>query len=452
MQSTRTALDDDIKEVEQRLDDMSVSESSRASTSDEEMSKIKNENYHLRLALSEKDDELAKLRQAIHREAYLENLHKVLPTLQDGAQLLPESVEEMPHEGDASAIDSEIATHISGSPYKGTRAKSVRTETSLATTTASKARKKNRFFEEHLLPFLQRSVHAFHVSAIFKRESEEIHELLEAFYESDLENERIFVRLLESLLYLQQQSTVLLNRELHFKQLSQRLEYLFTIFLDPREYNMAPEEHVENLKTNLLDIIIRIFDDKGLKIDGNATPFPSRPRLEDYVEKFQSRETVTDKINKKERKARKIADLEKGINLCTEAMNKAYGGSVGSKEHSDATKSTASMAIESPELPTAANQDRRNTRNTDEMLRNLSRFSNKEKERLKRNKTSLEFIPIGYDEVMLNTKTPQRPLRKTKLDPDSTPRVRQTKDENDPLQVFFQEQSYSNDRPVDANR
>lgn len=451
MQSTRASLNDDIKDIGQKLDDMSVSDSSHSSTSDEEMSKIKNENYHLKLALSEKDDELIKLRQAMHREAYLENLHKVLPSLQNGPQLFPQDIEELVPDGEASILDSEVATHISSSPYKGMRSKSVRTESSLATSTASKTKKKNKFFEEHLLPFLQRSVHAFHVSAIFKRESEEVHELLEAFYDSNLENERILVRLLENLLYLQQQSTVLLNRELHFKQLSQRLEYLFTIFLDPKEYNMAPEEHVENLRTNLLDIIIRIFDDKGLKIDGNATPFPKRPRLEDYVEMFQNRESVSEKMNKKERKARKIADLERGINLCTEAMSNAYGRSLD-LENKQTKKGSAAVAETAEKVVNQADINDDKLGSDSNKLEHLGKYKNKEKERLKKNKTSLEFIPIGYDDTMLNTKTPQRPLRTGKHNLDTTPRAKQNRDENDPLQIFFQEQNERHNSLVDAYR
>lgn len=210
--------------------------------------------------------------------------------------------------------------------------------------------------------------------------------------ENNWEDESLLANFLENLNYLQQQSTSLLNRELHFKRLSQRLEYLFTVFLDPKEYDMAPQEHIIKLKNDLLNIFIKLFD----RIPTNQQNDQELPR--------------------KEIRAQKIADLEKGINLCMEAMNNAYGPyrtTAESKKHSD----------------------------NEEGIPDLSHFSNKEKQRLKQNRTSLEFIPIGYDENMLNTRTPQRPLKPSKRDLDITPVAQFRMDENDPLQKFFQEQN-----------
>ncbi|CAR30804.1 ZYRO0E02618p [Zygosaccharomyces rouxii] len=406
MQSTRTTLnDDDVKEMEQKLDEVSISDSSRSSSNEEELCKVKNENYHLKLAIGEKNDEILRLHHMLHKEAYLENLHKVLPSLQNGPLLYPASSSSQgeQQDGEPSIIDSEVATHISASPYKGNRARSTRTESSLATTTISRSKKRSKILEEHLIPFLQRSIQTFHASSIFQKESVELRELWQFFEENNGEDETLLVNVLENLTYLQQQSTTLLNRELHFKKLSQRLEYLFTVFLNPKEYDMAPQEHIEKLKNDLLNILIKLFD----RIPANQE---------------NNRE-----LSRKEIRAQKIADLEKGIDLCTEAMNNAYGSSktaAESEKHSD----------------------------NEEHMPDLSHFSNQEKQRLKKNRTSLEFIPIGYDENMLNTRTPQRPLKHKKQDLDVTPVAQFRKDENDPLQKFFQEQDGYSVRSLSARR
>lgn len=157
MQSTRTTLDDDdVKEMEQKLDEISISDSSRSSNHEEELGRVKNENYHLKLAIDEKNDEILKLHHMLHKEAYLENLHKVLPSLQNGPLLYPPSSSSQceQQDGEPSIIDSEVATHISTSPYKGNRARSTRTESSLATTTVSKSKKKVKIIGRPFNTFL----------------------------------------------------------------------------------------------------------------------------------------------------------------------------------------------------------------------------------------------------------------------------------------------------------
>lgn len=406
MEGSRIILnDDEVRETGQKLDEMSISESSRSSNGDEEVSKVKNENYHLKLAIDEKNDQITRLHHMLHKEAYLENLHKVLPSLQNGPILCPPplSQDEPQQEMEASMIDSDVATHISTSPYKGNRARSTRTESSLATTTVSKRKRKSKVLEEHLIPFLQKSIQTFHASSIFQKESVELRELWQFFKESDWEDETLLINFLENLNYLQQQSTVLLNRELHFKKLSQRLEFLSTIFLDPKEYNMAPQEHVQRLKNDLLNVIIKLFD---------RNPLNESPKKD---------------LSPKSMRAQKIANLEKGLDLCTAAMNSTYG-----------SKNTAAE----PELQTEHNNS----------IPSPAKFTNQEKQRLKKNKNFLEFIPIGYDENMLNTRTPQRSDKHKKPDLDITPIAQFRKEENDPLQKFFQEQNGFNDRSMNANR
>lgn len=405
MQSSRTVLtNDDVKEMEQRLEEVSISNSSRSSNDEEDLGKVKNENYHLKLAIDEKNDEILRLHHMLHKEAYLENLHRVLPSLQSGPLLYPPSSPSQceQQDGEPSIVDSEVATHISTSPYKGNRARSTRTESSLATTTISKSQKRSKILEDHLIPFLQRSIQTFHASSIFQKESVELSELWQFLEANNWEEESLLVHFLENLSYLQQQSTTLLNRELHFKKLSQHLEYVFTVFLDPKEYGMAPQEHIKKLKKDLLNILIKLFD----RIPTNR---------ENEREVFR-----------KEVRAQKIAELEKGISICSEAMNNTYGSykaNVGKKQNGN-----------------------------EEDIPDLSYFGNKEKQRLKKSKTSLEFIPIGYDETMLNTRTPQKPLKPKQQDLVITPITPSHKDENDSLQNFFQEQSGYNNRPLNKKR
>ncbi|GCF00649.1 hypothetical protein ZYGM_002290 [Zygosaccharomyces mellis] len=406
MQSSRSILtNDDVKEMEQRLEEMSISNSSRSSSDEEDLGKVKNENYHLKLAIDEKNDEIVRLHHMLHKEAYLENLHRVLPSLQSGPSLYPPSSPSQCEQQDEepSIVDSEVATHISTSPYKGNRARSTRTESSLATTTISKSKKRSKILEDHLIPFLQRSIQTFHASSIFQKESVELSEIWQFLAANNWEDESLLVHFLENLSYLQQQSTTLLNRELHFKKLSQHLEYVFTVFLDPKEYGMAPQEHIKKLKKDLLNILTKLFD----RIPTNR---------ENERELFR-----------KEVRAQKIAKLEEGISICSEAMNNTYGSY-------------------------KANAGEENDDNEEDMP-DLSYFGNKEKQRLRKNKTSLEFIPIGYDETMLNARTPQRPLKpKQQEDLVITPITPSHKDENDPLQNFFQEQSGYYNQPLNKKR
>lgn len=417
-----------------------VTENYNAGANEEELCKFKNENYHLKLALNEKEGELLQLKNTMRRGAYIEHMHKVLP-LDAGHTMYVDIDGVNPEQSMAgsptklSISDAEIMTHFSGSPYKGKRAISLMTESSLATTNFSKVKKNHKFFTTNVLPYIQKSISILHSSCVFKDEAMELQSKFNEFASLNLDKDykiKVMAEIFDDLLYLHRQTSSLLNRELRFKELSQRLEYLFTIFLDPREYSLTPQDHIDHLRGEILDTLIKLFDYKDAQITTDQFN-NKRESAKGCLEALAHHTSNVERSNKRSETAHKLKNLEEGIQVCAKAMSQMYSSKT--KENTEACS-------------------RPSTKSSTGILSTLSHFSNTEKGRLKESKESLEFIPIGYDEHMLNSKTPQRRASMNKQKYDLTPRAAAAAklDENDPLQIFFQEQASYYDVSVVKNR
>lgn len=360
---------------------------------DEELARFQNENYHLKLALNEKDQELRKL---LHRGIY--------PESQLDSSMYMDS--------NKSEADLDVVTHFSGSPYKGKRTDSKATESSLATTTMSTVKAEQQAFKKSVIPFLERMVGALQMNSILKKETDELAANFEKFKELPQDAD-LLTTVLDDVLYYTRQTSAILNRELKFKQLSQRLEYLFSIFLDPTEYDMNPQEHIEYLREEITDTLLKIFHHKTLP--PNCIP-RGKPSLLDFEDNYELDKCAKNGDTPFPRgEEYKIKNIEEGFDICANAMNQAFGDKKELRQHDSTMLSPRGRFM----------VKRTNT--------------HKEKRRLRENKECLEFMPIGYDDNVLNAKTPQRQTQKSAPnDYEFTPKAN---DENDSLQMFFQEQA-----------
>lgn len=389
-----------------------------------ELAQIKNENYHLKLALDEKNMELEKLKKTVQRGVFLEDIDK----FSGGNE--PMFGAGPPSNSGSCGTDLEIVTHFSGSPYKGKRTNSKATETSVATTSASNIKAEHVFFKQNVVPFIEKMIASLKLSNVFKREGRELQEKYDKF-ERELWDSKLDTNLLtgifDDILYFYRQTTSILNRELKFKELSQRLEYLFSIFLDPREYDLDPQEHIEYLREEITDTLIRIFHYQNLPIEKECLDYNKSIRTAHLDDGRLGTPGPLGHIKRKE-SAKRLKCIEQGFEICAHAMNQAFGDKQELRAQED--------SIPSIESSTG-------------MVSIVSENAIKEKDRLKESKSSLEFIPIGYDANTLNSKTPQRKVHQTKELNDITPKAN---DENDPLQMFFQEQASYYDNTIDRRR
>ncbi|QLQ82599.1 hypothetical protein HG537_0H03620 [Torulaspora globosa] len=388
-----------------------------------ELEQIKNENYHLKLALDEKNMELEKLKKTMQRGVFLEDIQK----FSNEAMF----VAGPPSNSGSCGTDLEIVTHFSGSPYKGKRTNSKATENSVATTTASHIKAEHIFFKQNVVPFIENMIASLKLSSVFKQEGRELEEKYDKF-ERDFWNSSLNTYLLKDIFddiqYFHRQTIAILNRELKFKELSQRLEYLFSIFLDPREYDLDPQEHIEYLREEITDTLIRIFHYETTPYEKECIDFNKSNRTTYFDHRISSSVSGPFSHIKKKESAKRLKCIEQGFEICANAMNQAFGDKQELRAQEDSIPSITSSTG---------------------MVSEISENAMKEKDRLKESKSSLEFIPIGYDENALNSKTPKRKIYQTKELNETTPKAN---DENDPLQMFFQEQASYYDNTIDRRR
>lgn len=389
-----------------------------------EIAQIKNENYHLKLALDEKNLQLERLKKLISRGVFVEDMEK----MQSELPFVAES-QAARSDSNSCGTDLEVVTHFSGSPYKGRRTNSKATENSVATTSMSHIRAEHEMFKHSVLPFMGKMISSLKLSTIFKKEGTDLEMEFNSFESSfsgscvDCDSLR---RILDDLLYYYRQMASILNRELKFKELSERLEYLFAIFLDPREYNMDPQEHIEYLREEITDTMIRIFHYQSMPPEKESLDYNDDRPISNYA-RTRSKNSFGARVPfaNLTQPAQRIKSIEQGFEICAHAMNQAFGD----KQELRAQEDSIPSVISTNEIP----QEK----------------AVREKDRLKESRSSLEFIPIGYDENVLNSKTPQRKSCKSREVDEVTPRAN---DENDPLQMFFQEQANYYDNTTDRRR
>lgn len=364
----------------------------------DELSRLLNESYHLKLAQSERDQ----ITQGFFRKTMYQGS-------QDDSSVYVGT--------DKYEADLEVVTHFSGSPYKGKRTDSKATESSVATTALTTIKAEQQAFKKSVIPFLDRMVDTLQMCSVFTNEIEELAAKLERFKDSPHDS-YLLSCVLDDVLYYSRQTTAILNRELKFKELSQRLEYLFSIFLDPRNYDMEPQEHIEYLREEITDTLIKIFHfrDSSRGFDPGM-PESQLDRGGDAFQKMaKSGDTCYHRIQD-----HTLRHIEEGFQICANAMNQAFGDKKELRPYESSIPSSKTV------------------------LQSIGGLPQMERRRLKENKDNLEFLPIGYDENMLNATTPKRQVQKgpSNNDTDFTPRAN---DENDSLQQFIQEQAASRPR------
>ncbi|KAM3159861.1 hypothetical protein ACU8KH_05955 [Lachancea thermotolerans] len=392
------------------------------------LASVRNENYHLKLELTQKSQELEALRRQMQS---LEKRKQMLGST-DGLLSLrnmkvhtwePAGSPTRPHQSTLS--ECEIVTHFSGSPYKGERLGSQQDTASRASTSNSRVRRNHNFFRNFVVPFLQRNIDAFRHSDMFCDEAANLGQKLEEFKIHGSKNKELKVQLmmdiLDGLNHLQQQCVAVLNRELQAKKVSSQLEFLFTVFLDPEQYGLVRQAHVEKLRQELYDVMLQLWDYDGRRPLSQGGS-PSR------------KPTVSGLPAKQMPRSGKIPKLQP----------QGFG------------KMARTLRKPPCDLPVAPSGVLENPRSTEFSPSNKPRAANRldplnnayasERSRLKQNRDALEFIPIGYNEVMLSKKTPdRRPKSRSKLQESihMTPLTRcannEEEMETDSLQVFITE-------------
>ncbi|SCW04377.1 LAFE_0H12178g1_1 [Lachancea fermentati] len=381
------------------------------SASETVFAKLKNENYHLRLELTQKAQEVEGLQQKLqHFTEDPKSKSLAMPP-----KLGPYRVSRAAHPNLSptrlsieNASDVDIATHFSESPYKS-RSSSRQKPISTTSSEFAQVHSRQKLLLYSIVPYVERTIDAFQCSEVFGDDAKDSREKFQAFMSVDISWEqkiKLMAEVLDDLIYLQRQCIALLNRELQVKKVSSQLEFLFTVFLDPDEYGIMKQEHVSKLKKEMMDILVNLFD---YDVD-NSKSHTTEASSNELLQKLKKRDK-TDPLYK----VKKTQKIQTGLDICTDALQKYSALQFQNlKKQSRQSENTSPIVLE-------PNDSRRR-------------------------KKSLEFIPIGYDEAML-ADTPPKNVSKRQLQLKSKSshasmlhRLKQEGQvENDPLQLFFSE-------------
>ncbi|SCU99997.1 LANO_0F04698g1_1 [Lachancea nothofagi CBS 11611] len=426
-----------------------------ANGSNSHLAVLKNENYHLNLELTQQRQELDNLYQKLQS---LENHTEVKVSLQSVPKL---DISNMAYSGTSndenesptrfhptSLSEYEIVTHFSGSPYRGALEVSQQDTISRASTSTSHLRRNRKFLKTSVIPFLQRSIDTFQHSEIFDEDAQVLHRKLESFKNRKAGDKdtkvKLMVDILDGVNHLQQQCIAVLNRELEVKKISSQLEYLFTIFLDPEQYGLRRQDYSDALRKEMLDIMLEL-----LAHEGNVKMMKSPPRFSKWKHKTsgsvpKSAERLTAPL----------------LPVLPSTKASAFSSTLSSTpKHAKSvrptsTRKTANEKESKPsdllQMPVKFSEDRQAPKNkhvtTKEYRSAFGQTYETESTRLKHDRHVLEFIPIGYDEISLSRRTPDR-RSKSEVQHDKplqmTPLAKSFRDEEqseyDPLQAYFTE-------------
>ncbi|AMD22595.1 HHL175Cp [Eremothecium sinecaudum] len=212
---------------------------------------LQNENCHLQLMLSEKGSEVELLKNKVNQ---LQNrldqilVHPNVPSIPVGANYT-ELLQKLE--------DEEVVTHFSGSPYRGSRPLSHSTKLSSTESFTTNSKQLGYLFCRQILPFLRESISIFEHSDLFSGEAGKLKKAFARVTDGGLATQNFgeLSNIFDDLTILQRNAVVCLNRELEYKKVSQQLEYLATIFLDPEAHGYKPKEYLNRLRKQLMDII-----------------------------------------------------------------------------------------------------------------------------------------------------------------------------------------------------
>lgn len=219
---------------------------------EEEMCKMRNDKFHLELELEQKNQEISRLKSML------------LPKLTPPAIDLKDTMTTFNPKIESSVYNrgqKDFATHFSSSSYDGQREDITETST-VATTTTSQKQREHKIFTQDILPFVQKTIDIYRSSHIFSEEIEPIKQDFEAFFDRSVGKEvrcRIFSGILSNIVKIQRLMVAALNRELELKKIDRKMSYLATLFMDPNEYNLPKDQYLEEIKQQMLDVILSIY-------------------------------------------------------------------------------------------------------------------------------------------------------------------------------------------------
>ncbi|EDO14520.1 hypothetical protein Kpol_274p3 [Vanderwaltozyma polyspora DSM 70294] len=416
---------------------------------------IRNENYHLKLALKEKEDELKNVLKNMKQMNNFETSINPITLNNSNLDKLINIEGENFNKQSLLLNEFDIISHISGSPYKGNRIPSRITESSLASTTISNKINNHQLFTKSIIPFLQKIIQIYNSNFLFEDETDELISKYHDFVDPHLDNNfkvRVLDEMLDELIFLQRQLIGILNRELHYKKITRRLEKSLIDFFDVNSFVSQPPEYVKKLKDDILDTLVQIF---GYNIQ-NIEQYDS------YYEKdvFNSYKTslftkysmaADEDENKilipKTEVQEKLKNIKEGLNLYSKNIFKTKNSSQTDFSSNRSDGSSSSYFGDDLEDSVKDNENipfKKDTNSNSSSFSGNSCTSIKEKDRLKESKNNLEFYPIGFNEEMLLSKTPQKNMNKTTNNENITPisslQERIFNDESDALQDFLLEQ------------
>lgn len=267
---TEIAAKGPVSNLGQRMNqlEMEVVEASFGANTDEEVSKIKNDNFHLQLELEQKNHEIVKLKSML------------LPKLAPPAIDLKDTTNSVNSKLDPLYYYPEgrdFVTHFSSSSYEGHRDDINETST-VASTTSSNKKRNHMLFTKNILPFIRDSLQTYESSHILNDEILPIKKEFDQFYDRSLNKEercKVLSNVLSGLVRIQRLNVAALNRELELKKIDRKMEYLATLFIDPTEFQLPQDKRLSLIKQQMLDVIIGLYGElPRMKKTSHSKAFP----------------------------------------------------------------------------------------------------------------------------------------------------------------------------------
>ncbi|CEP64128.1 Spo74p LALA0_S10e03070g [Lachancea lanzarotensis] len=417
---------------------------------------LKNENYHLKMELTQQQQEVDQLLKRLNnadQDPAEDRFYRGFiadsetPVLKYPVEVNNENASPSRSER-CSVSDYDLMTHFSGSPYRGEPVNSEQDITSRPDSSMTHIRRNGKFFKNSVIPFLHKTLDTFQHSEVFREDAKCLQGKLEAFKNHTSTDKelrvQLMVHLLDGINHLQQQCVALLNRELENKRVSRKLDYLFAALSDPEHRELVGEESGDRLKAELLDVMLDILAPDNEKTHPrNEKSCVDQSSKKEYPRK---KEPVTNSSAAKKVIKGQVDIVPSMPPVPKLSKMRSYGGSYICES---SKKRDPHQKLSSPSSSSSCNLLQRSHRKPklQERPHDMHRGHTIENE-VRTKSSNWEFLPIGYDESMLSKETPsRRSAFNVKRDEilQRTPLAMTFKDDGeaegdmDPLQAYFTE-------------
>ncbi|AGO11746.1 AaceriADL029Wp [[Ashbya] aceris (nom. inval.)] len=408
---------------------------------------LQNENCHLQLMLSEKGSEVELLKNKVGQ---LQQRLDELLLSNNSAMTGNVPLSELYLKPD----DDEVMTHFSGSPYRGSRPFSHSTKRSSTSVTSNARQMSYLFVSRQVVPYMREAISIFERSDLFSGQAMKARQAFVKAIDGAVGAVPQFddlVDVLDELTILQRNAVVCLNRELEYKKLTQQLEYLATIFLDPEEYGLRSKEYVAHLRGQLLEIITNIHSSMPLLNPACYSSVPTDNTSSSPLQHETTDATPSESLQPEDTGPTRSESLQHSeimppprtphATIRTMMLPAAAHGRMAPPAHPDLFK--RSQASKRSGTHTSPRWKRRPSASND-YVKSLSALNLTMPARTTP-KEPLEFIPIGFEGRLSGAQTPSRissprELEKVILTPLTWSRDGYGEDENrDPLEQFYAE-------------